>query len=498
MATTALIERQYQRELEAKAEGKARLIARTRKAEDRTYASSTVYGKPLVEASIELTATKIRETVQRALNGQSGVNAIIAYKMRDADPEILSVITAKCCLDLFGKDFSPSYAQLCERVGDSVHDELKITHLRIQAPNLYENIVSNFNHTTGMRQKSYNFSLYMKRKGIKWDNWSRVEKFKVGAYLVDCLAQATGWLAPKLIQRTSRKREKVIVFSPEFLAIKQQLLERAENFAVCQWPMLCEPNDWDGESERGGGYLTSELRRTTTLVRARRDLKSGPCLKGTEALDMLNRLQKVAFRINPQILEVANYCMEHRISIGKFRAEDPVPVPPMPQGELSPEEIKEWKVKATQIYDYNAALEQKNFRTAETLFVANKYKDDAFWYPSSFDYRGRLYYVVTSLSPQGTDFEKSLFLFDDEGPVNEWALAFHCATTKGLDKASMEDRLPQIRWSFVSFGKRLMSLGLSWPRPSNTTPAASVKPRPHQDFLAALTLHVVASNTSQH
>lgn len=445
MPTTALIERQFQRELEAKSEAKARLIARTRRAEDRCYASSTVYGKPLIEASIEQTSQKIRETVQRALNGQCGVNAVIAYKMRDADPEVLSVLTAKCCLDLFGKEISPAYGQLCERVGDAVHDELKITHLRIQAPKLYESIAQHFKHTTGTRQKAYNFSLYMKRKGIKWDNWSRVEKFKVGAYLVDCLAQATGWLAPKLIQRTSRRREKIIVFSPEFLAIKQQLLERAEHFAACQWPMLCEPNDWDGESERGGGYLTSELRRTTTLVRARRDLKSGPCLKGSEALDMLNRLQKVAFRINPKILEVANHCFKHRISIGKFRAEDPVPVPPMPQGELSPEEIKAWKIQATQIYDYNASLEQKNYRTAETLFVANKYKDDAFYYPASFDYRGRIYYVVTSLCPQGTDFDKSLFLFDEEGPVNEWWLAFHCATTMGLDKASMEDRIAWTR-----------------------------------------------------
>ena len=445
MPTTAQIERQFQRELESKAEGKARLIARTRRAEDKTYASSTVYGKALVQLSITATSEVITKSVKRALNGQCGVNALCAYRVREADPEVLAVITAKCCLDLFGKDLSPAYGQLCERAGDAVHDELKISHLQRQAPKLYDDIRSHFKHTTGTRQKAYNFSLYMKRKGIHWDGWSRIEKFKVGAWLVDCLAQATSWLAPKLIQRSSRKREKVIVFSPEFLALKLQILEQAESFAVCQWPMLCEPNDWDGVSERGGGYLTSELRRTTTLVRARKQANAGPCLKGTEALQMLNQLQQVAYRINPQVLEVANYCHEHRISIGKFRAEDPVPVPPMPQGELSPEEIKEWKVGATQIYDYNASLEQKNYRSAETLFVANKYKDDVFWIPHSFDYRGRVYPVVTSLSPQGTDFDKSLFYFAEEGPVNEWWLAFNCATCYGLDKASMDDRVAWTR-----------------------------------------------------
>lgn len=445
MATTAQIERQFYREMEAKAEGKARLISRTLAAEDRTYASSTVYGKALVSSCIENTAQIISDSVSKALNGSAGVNAYAAYRVREAEPEVLAVLAAKCALDLFGKEITPAYGQLCERIGNAVHDELKITHLQTQAPSIYTDIKSHFKHTTGTRQKAYNFSLYMKRKGVSWDNWSRVDQFKVGAWLVDCLARATGWMEPKLIQRSSRKREKVVVFSKEFMQLKVQILQAAEVFAVCQWPMLCEPNDWDGESDRGGGYLTSELRRTTTLVRARRNNNSGPCLKGTEALEMLNRLQKVAYRINPRVLEVANHCMEHRISIGKFRAEDPVPVPPMPQGELSPEEIKAWKIQATNIYDYNASLEQKNYRSAETLYVANKYAPEVFWIPHSFDYRGRIYPIVTSLSPQGTDFDKSLFYFKEEGPVNEWWLAFHCATTYGLDKASLDDRVEWTR-----------------------------------------------------
>ena len=137
---------------------------------------------------------------------------------------------------------------------------------------------------------------------------------------------------------------------------------------------------------------------------------------------MLNRLQKVPYRINPKILEVANFCQERRISVGKFRAEEPTPPPPKPEPwESSSEEEREaYKRARTEIEDANAALAQKNYRTTECLFVANKYKDDTFWEPWSFDFRGRVYPIPTSLSPQGTDFEKSLFLFEEEGPVNEW------------------------------------------------------------------------------
>jgi DNA-directed RNA polymerase len=158
---------------------------------------------------------------------------------------------------------------------------------------------------------------------------------------------------------------------------------------------------------------------------------------------MLNRLQKVPYRINTEILDIANFCMEHRLTVGKFRAEEPTPPPPKPEPwETASEEDKiAYRRARTEIEDNNSALAQKNYRTTECLFVANKYKDDTFWIPWSFDFRGRVYPIPTSLSPQGTDFEKSLIYFFEEGPVNDWWLGFQVATTWGLDKAPMEERL---------------------------------------------------------
>jgi hypothetical protein len=46
---------------------------------------------------------------------------------------------------------------------------------------------------------------------------------------------------------------------------------------------------------------------------------------------MLNRLQKVPYRINDRVLELANFCMERRLRVGKFRAEEPTPPPPKPE-----------------------------------------------------------------------------------------------------------------------------------------------------------------------
>ena len=81
------------------------------------------------------------------------------------------------------------------------------------------------------------------------------------------LAHATGWVASRTVQKTAKKTVTTLTYSPDFLKAKEALLERAESFAACLWPMLCEPNDWTPDQK--GGYLTNNLRRLNNLVRTR-------------------------------------------------------------------------------------------------------------------------------------------------------------------------------------------------------------------------------------
>ena len=73
------------------------------------------------------------------------------------------------------------------------------------------------------------------------------------------------------------------------------------------------------------------------------------------------------------------------------------------------------------------------------------FKDkEMFFIPHSFDYRGRMYPVPSFLTMQDTDFGKSLLKFYEESKLTpeaeEW-LSFQVATTYGLDKATIKDRL---------------------------------------------------------
>ena len=442
MATKEQLARQYQRELSARTEAINRLRERTRVAEERTYASSTVYGNAFIKNGLQKITEEISSKLHRISQGWAAEKAAAVVPIKNCDPSILALITAKGVLDVLGvrRIEKPTYAFVTTHIGRLVYDQMMLDQFEATHPELFAKAKLTIHAHKGYLYKVQRFRAAMRKVDYSPDRWSPAVRHLVGGWLVDCLARSTGWVASRTVSKGGKQEITVLTYSTEFLKAKEALLEQAEGFAACLWPMLCEPNDWSDVSD--GGYLTNELRRLNKLVRTRSPRRCS-VERGSAALAMLNRLQKVPYRINPEILDIANFCMEHRLTVGKFRAEEPTPPPPKPEPwETASEEDKiAYRRARTEIEDNNSSLAQKNYRTTECLFVANKYKDDTFWIPWSFDFRGRVYPIPTSLSPQGTDFEKSLVYFQEEGPVNDWWLGFQVATTWGLDKAPMEERI---------------------------------------------------------
>jgi DNA-directed RNA polymerase len=447
MATRQQLDRQFHREIEARQEAVNRLRERTRTAEDRCYASSTVYGSSFLNSGLEAITNEIATKLSHITRGWASDKAAAVMAIKDCDPAVLALITAKGILDVLGqrKLEKPTYAAVTYHIGNLVFDQILLDQFCAKHKDLFESAHSTIHAHKGYSYRVQRYRAAMRKHGIQAARWPTSVKVLVGGWLMDRLAAATGWITTRVVRSSAHKSQTLVVYQPEFLRMKEALMERAEAFAACLWPMLCEPNDWTQNSS--GGYLTNELRRLTSLVRSSIPKKRCLLLRESRALAMLNRLQRVPYRINSRVLEIANFCMERRISVGKFRAEEPTPPPPKPEPwETAPDEEKlAYRRARTQIEDKNSALAQKNYRTAEAVFVANKYKQEVFWIPWSFDFRGRCYPIPTSLSPQGTDFDKSLIYFQEEGPVNEWWLAFQVATTYGLDKATMQDRIDWTR-----------------------------------------------------
>jgi DNA-directed RNA polymerase len=442
MATTEQLARQLQRELDARSEAIKRLRERTRMAEERQYASSTVYGSAFINKGLELITNEISDKLHRVSQGWVQEKAQAVLPIKDCDPAVLALITAKGVIDILGvrRIERLTYQAATTHIGTLVYHQIMLDQFCNKHSDLFNKTRLHIHDHKGYSYKVQRYRAVMRRNDVEPLRWPASVRHLVGGWLLNRLAESTGWVATRMTAKGPNDRVTYLTYQPEFIEAREALLAQAEAFAGCMWPMLCEPNDWTKDFK--GGYLTNDLRKLTRLIRTRIPRRC-LLLQDSKALVMLNLLQKVPYRINHRVLELANFCMEHRITVGKFRAEEPTPPPPKPEPwETASEEDKlSYRRMRTEIEDQNSALAQKNYRTTEALYVANKYKKDTFWIPWSFDFRGRVYPIPTSLSPQGTDFDKSLIYFMEEGPVNEWWLAFQVATTYGLDKSPMDERI---------------------------------------------------------
>ena len=97
----------------------------------------------------------------------------------------------------------------------------------------------------------------MNRYNVKqWTSWDRSIRIKLGAWLLDCIMESSGWFYKQHI-REGRKTTVYVVPTPEFMDIKDEVMATAELFSPLAWPMLVPPRDWTNESS--GGYILNEV-----------------------------------------------------------------------------------------------------------------------------------------------------------------------------------------------------------------------------------------------
>jgi DNA-directed RNA polymerase len=445
MPTPAQIDEQIQLERDQIRLGLQKLRDNTRKLEDQSYASATVYGAASIEALLPKLVTQIESTVEYAIKrGKTGVafKEIHQY-LTDLDAKAAGAIALKLTFDkVFStKKGSDQATEVCDAIGSAIEAECQMRHYERKAPGLLNTLKQNYWHRSiGTHQKLVVIKTLMNRCDVEpWTAWGRVNRIKLGAWLLDCIIESSGWFTREMRQE-GRKRVNYVTPTPTFLAIKDKVISDSELFAPLTWPMLIEPNDWT--NERPGGYLLNEVMRGHDLVR-----RGDPtCIQGEAPLAFLNKIQKVAFRLNPFIVEVAEELERLQRPVGKFR--------PIVHHELPPKPVdiaenydsrKDYRRRAAETMNLNAQEFKRSCRTRMTMEAVRRFKKvERFFLPWSLDYRGRAYPIPAFLTPQDTDFGKSLLRFADESfmtPEAEQWLSFQVATTYGLDKATMAERL---------------------------------------------------------
>jgi DNA-directed RNA polymerase len=448
LPTPAQIDEQIQLERDAIAQGLKKLHKNTRDLEGKEYASATVYGAASIDTLLPLVVARIEATTDRLRKGQAGAAfKEIQQYLADVEPLAAAALAVKITFDkVFSyKEKSNQATKVCESIGLAVEQECQMRHYEKHAPGLLKTLKDNYWHRSiGTQQKIVVIRTLMNRYDVKqWTTWGSSNRIKLGGWLLDCIMQSSGWFT-KDMQQQGRKRVQYVIPTPEFLEIKDAVMRDAELFSPLAWPMLIEPNDW--ENGRQGGYILNEVMRGHDMVR-----RGNPTsIQGDKPLDFLNKIQKVAYRLNPFIVGVAEELDRLERAVGKFLPIIHHELPPKPVDIEENEESRHaYRRACAEVHNLQAQEFRKSCRTRMTMEAVARFKErDRFYIPWSFDYRGRAYPIPAFLTPQDTDFGKSLLTFADGSymtPEAEDWLAFQVATTYGLDKAPMAERLEWVK-----------------------------------------------------
>jgi len=433
--------------------GLERLRSQTRKLEEKDYASATCYGSASIENLLPLFIEEVNKKKEARIKKANGYRMeLLKTYILPIDTESACAITLKLVFDkVFGtRKRNSTVSAIGESIGSAIEAELQMRHYEDKAPGLFRVLKDNYWHQSkGTEYKRKSIQTTINKYNIeRWVAWPRTEKVKVGIWYVDVLCASSGWFDTEL-KRSGKKTEKFLVPTPEFFNYKDQIVKKTELFSPLAWPMLIEPRDWSLLEQ--GGYYLNDLTRCHEMVRRGIPLR----IQGKKPREFLNKIQKVKYRLSPFIVGVAKHLEEKGRPVGKFRPIIDHPLPNKPIDIATNEEARSIYKKAfTEACNKNANEFRASCRTRMTLNCIEEFKDKTYYIPWSFDYRGRAYPICSFLTPQDTDFGKSLIRFANESEINnkgnEW-LAFQVATTFGLDKSTMDERRA---WPYIEENKQ--------------------------------------------
>ena len=439
------LERQERFERKQISGGLEKIRSNTKKLLEQDYASATVFGSASIDTLLPLIIEQINLKKEKrkkiAVKGAGHLMEILPF-LDAIDSESQAAITCKITFDTvfsYKKDNS-KIVKIAQAIGQALEAECQMRYYESAAPGLFTVLKENYwNQAKGTEYKRKSMLvLFNKSEVDTWIPWNQQLRVKTGTWFLDCFCESSGWFTKDMIQ-IGKKRELYLKTTPEFDTHKAEIVRITELFSPISWPMLIEPRDWSQLHD--GGYYLNDITKCHEMVRRGVPLS----IQGEKTYQFLNLIQKVKYCLNDFTVKVAEELEEREITVGKFRPVLHHPEPPKPFDiDTNKEARKEWKKRAAIAKNKNANERRTSCRTRMTMNCVREFKGKDYYIPWSFDYRGRAYPIPSFLTPQDTDFGKSLIRFSDEAPITDegkkW-LAFQVATTFGLDKATLDERL---------------------------------------------------------
>lgn len=302
-------------------------------------------------------------------------------------PAVLVTVLLQVVCDKISE--TRGHRQLCNQIGKAVELEVRGSGLKEAREGTLRLMKGRYS-----RQQITAPSM-LQTMGLQVSAWSQVDRFEVGALLLDLVVGSTALCQLVTTYRNGR-RHVIVRPTEEALAIAKACPPRPRQ--VKRQPMVVPPRPWAGLE--GGGHLGN---RRPLVIRA-------PHLKDSDLalqLAVVNQLQRQELKVNPWMVAIQRQAWEHDIP-GLFPVRrEPLELQPRPTERVGKEAMRRWhraRLEAEEDRRKNLPL---RVRIRRSLTAMEELTGGPCWFAYELDWRGRIYTAQREVTHQGPDWEKA-------------------------------------------------------------------------------------------
>ena len=341
-----------------------------------------------------------------------------------------------------------TYPDVALAIGDALAGECWAAGLTKKDPKLATRIRKRVQKTpTYSKRQQQSARAMAARAGYNTDDWSVELRLQAGTWAINQLLAHL----PDVFATSANGQEKVLTITEGALAYAGGVMTDLVQRHPVWLPKTQEPPPWTDWNN--GGTSDKRLSLALRLVRSRHKNTAAAVRKAISdgtmkpAVDALNALQSVPWKINSRVLDVIRECVATGINVPGNDA--PLPETHSALRDTPPAELAALTRKADQVRKINRRLVgartllSMDMSTAELMA-----KHSRFWTPMNLDWRGRVY-GVPSFNFQREDRVRALFLFADGEPIGEeglYWLKVHAANCGDFDKISKRPFSARVQW----------------------------------------------------
>ena len=422
-----------------------------REAKKKGTESITLHGILLMKKTV-ITLSKAIHTHLNEEVAKPGRMKSVTPFLAMLENDVASFISLRAIMD--GISHSQKLMNLSHQIGQALSDQVRFNLWENQDKKYFRMLVEKIGKVSASRH--YRRYGLIRTASYKMEEeipvWTQVEKTQVGQLMIDLIIRSTGLIKLGSTRSKGKKYSSyTIVPTQETLDMIQDIINQGELLSPAYLPMVTTPKKWTNPSN--GGYLSHRL---PFIKETHKNVKTDlPYSNMDMEFECVNSLQETKWKVNTKVLNVMKEAWDQGRIIGSMPDRNELNLPPsdipkdIKKRDMDEEtkiKFKAWKVKATQVYEENIRRKSQILQFMRTLNLAEKFKDfDQIYFPYQSDFRGRKYTVSSFLTPQGTEYAKSLLTFGEALPIEtqeqaDW-LAIHGANCAGVDKVSFTERI---------------------------------------------------------